>query len=191
MLKKLKIIASYLCVLFFAFGVPCLFGVAAVSGINNYFAAKSWKMTQATVAQSELIKEPKNWHAKIVYSYEVDGQRYWSDRISVDGRCGIFSFDDSEYLVEYHRVGSVSDVFYDPARPDQAVLYRQFAFSIWANIFYFIFFCTFIVIVTGFILTGPWRRKQRNFQRKLARYEARQVRRGYRKTPEPQNALSR
>ena len=68
--------------LFFAFGVPCLFGVAAVSGINNYYAAKSWKMTQATVAQSELIKEPKNWHAKIVYSYEVDGQRYWSDRIS-------------------------------------------------------------------------------------------------------------
>ena len=165
---------------------PYFAGKAALKGINNYNAAKSWEQTSGIVASS---KRPpgRNRNPEIWYRYEVDEQIYWSNGLGVDGSSAIFSFNDSKNLVENHPVGSEVTVYYDPASPEKALLYRNLSVGTWINGIMFLVCGVGIAVIAIRILLDDWLRKKHKFRSKLARYEARQIRRGYRMTPDPSN----
>src|SRR5438046_6273164 len=102
--------------------------VAYVGAGDLYTGVRSdaWSTAAGTVLESELVRVPgrgrvsASYKAHVLYGYEVGGRSYSSDRISF-GRFGVGSGrGDAEVLLHRYRRGSVVQVYYDLARPNEA-----------------------------------------------------------------------
>ena len=83
----------------------------------------------------------------ITYRYTVDGREFAAERITFD-EVSTGNRRESPDWVAAHLPGTALTVYYDPARPSQAVLQREVSGSIW---FLLLFLQPFILVGLGLI----------------------------------------
>lgn len=90
------------------------------------YESKSWPKTSFTIIRSEVdswMKDGKSqYEARINYSYEVDGKKYNSTKISTSGSYSGSNIAKAKEIVEKFPAGKTVDIFYDPEVPDSATL---------------------------------------------------------------------
>ena len=110
-----------------------------IQPLRQLLNARSWTAAECKVIQSTI--ESKNdsdgrtYQPKIRYEYRVAGKRYTSTRYSFfpiwsnRGR--------AETIVAEYKTGTNHPCFYDPAKPDEAVLKRDFAsLGLWVGVLF-------------------------------------------------------
>ncbi|MEA2604775.1 MAG: hypothetical protein QOF89_5767 [Acidobacteriota bacterium] len=115
------------------FGVFFLVGAAAfyfatVRPVMRVLASRSWTETTCTVLSSQVGEHPGSdsttYSVDVVYTYNVDGRAFQSDRYgflggSSSGRTG------KEEIVARYPPGARVACWVDPAHPEEAVLSRE------------------------------------------------------------------
>ena len=81
-------------------------------------------ITQSEVVQANDSDGPFSSRPRLKYNYLVNGQNFVGDRLSYLGT-GLLDSLSARRLVQERPVGQEVDVFYNPHRPDDAVLERQ------------------------------------------------------------------
>lgn len=142
----------------FPFAFIALIAFAAGYKYLEVRAAADWPSTQGKVvvstSQRRKVKtfddnraggrgeEERNF-AKIIYEYNVSGQKLRNDRVSIGEDLG--NFEVAETIARYP-VGSVVTVYYNPRRPREAVLERDAPKGVWGCVI------ALVVIGSGLIL---------------------------------------
>lgn len=102
---------------FYFFGWPTL---------KYAYDSKSWPRTDGMITKSEVdswMKDGKSQYSAVInYSYQVDGQKYSSAKITVSGSVSNSSMSRAKEVVQQYPLGKTLDVFYDPEVPDSAAL---------------------------------------------------------------------
>lgn len=89
-------------------------------------ASYHWPTVSGKIVQSERVfvdgGRDSHYRADMSYSYQVNGKKYTSDRISLWSR-NLSSYDSiNGVFVKNHPPGTSVDVYYEPTRPEHAVL---------------------------------------------------------------------
>lgn len=131
----------------FVYAIPFAFvGLIAVAAFYKYLqvrAAAHWPSTpgKVVVSRAEVRTvqtfddnrsggrgtEKRNF-AKIVYEYTARGRKLRNDRVSIGEDLG--NFEVAETVARYP-VGTIVTVYYNPMKPDQAVLERDAPKGVW------------------------------------------------------------
>jgi hypothetical protein len=140
----------------FLAAIPGLIVFAAVYKYMEVSQAARWPKTEGriVVSTSEVREmsageagsddtEPRNF-AKIVYAYKVGNRSYRCDRVSIGENMG--NFEVAETIARYP-VGRSVTVYYNPRKPDQAVLERDVPPGIWKGV-------TILVLVLIGLIVG-------------------------------------
>ncbi|RBP40386.1 uncharacterized protein DUF3592 [Roseimicrobium gellanilyticum] len=98
-------------------------------------ASNGWTEVPAKVQSAEMGKTRKKssgyrYHAHITYTYEVQGVPYTGRQVGLAGQ-GSGSQSHAQKLLKQYAAGSSVKAYYDPARPENAVLIRGVGSSIW------------------------------------------------------------
>lgn len=90
------------------------------------YESKSWPSATGTIIKSEVdswMKDGKSqYEARINYSYEINGKKYNSTKISTSGSYSGSNMTKAKEFVAAYPNGKTVDVFYDPEVPDSAAL---------------------------------------------------------------------
>lgn len=113
-------------------------------------AVRHWVAAAATVIESEAVwgmtsyggRTAWTWLPRFTYQYEVGGQVYRDGRIAFYRRC---TGSRAQELVARHPTGSQVQVYYDPARPAEAVLDRSFP-GLWSLPFFTVLFAATAIV---------------------------------------------
>jgi hypothetical protein len=103
-------------------------------------AIRHWAPAMATVEESAAVwgvtssggRTARTWLPRFTYRYEVGERVYRAGRIAFYRRC---TGSCAQELVARHPAGSQVQVYYDPARPAEAVLDRSFR-ALWVLPFF-------------------------------------------------------
>lgn len=92
-------------------------------------AASTWPETTGTIITSEVDREygddsDATYSAGIVYTYEVNGKTYKGNRIAYASNA-YSSAAQAQIVCDRFPVGAKVPVYYDPAKPNKAVLERK------------------------------------------------------------------
>jgi hypothetical protein len=108
-------------------------GVEAICWLGASDARKSvaWPETTGTVLSSDVRHNSHRFQGRSVrdffpivkYAYSVGGLSFTSEQISGDGRWSVGEASTREFVAK-HPAGSSVTVYYDPDRPERAVLVR-------------------------------------------------------------------
>lgn len=124
----------------FRYFIPILGGMFFLGGcltfwllflqpLQQLFQARSWVQTECTIIQSsvEVITDGDgtSYQPRIAYEFLADGKlqsstRYSFFRISSGRRW-------AEKIIAHYKTGSTHPCYYDPAKPSEAVLLREFS----------------------------------------------------------------
>jgi hypothetical protein len=94
-------------------------------------AARTWPAVRGRVVHTEIrqskIYLPKGgravlYHAVLDYEYEAGGRDFRSENFNVDGPLMFSSGAPAQEHLKKHPPGTAVSVYYDPARPERAVL---------------------------------------------------------------------
>ena len=113
---------------FFILGVALI--LLAKHNAKRAAASLTWSAVQGTVTSSLLTSfttddnASVNYQAKVEYNYTVAGKSYQGKRIAF-GAAASNNQQAEEALVRKYAVGTTVEVFYDPAKPSDAVLERK------------------------------------------------------------------
>jgi hypothetical protein len=102
------------------------------------WSARGWERTEGVVLTSSLVRDPYAadrhvfWAPVVTYSYEVDGTAYTGKRISLTGS-GVKNSAGGAARQAVHELaaGRRVPVWYDPADPARAALYRHAGVASW------------------------------------------------------------
>lgn len=102
------------------------------------WSARGWERTEGVVLTSTVMRDPYAadrhvfWAPVVTYSYEVDGTAYTGKRISLTGS-GVKNSAGGAARQAVHELaaGRRVPVWYDPADPARAALYRQAGVAAW------------------------------------------------------------
>jgi hypothetical protein len=113
--------------------------------------SNEWPEVSARVQSAEVNKtRTKNGryrhHARISYTYQVQGMDYTSNRVGLAGQ-GSGSESHANDLVKEYAPGKTVKAYHDPAHPGSAVLIRGVGSSIWL-----LFIVGVVFIVLGFYI---------------------------------------
>src|SRR3954465_2652022 len=105
--------------------------IVMLRSVRKGSAGKHWPATDGRILSSEVTShrslDSDGTHTTIYepavqYEYNANGQRYQSKEISFGGIDGTSSTDFAEGVVAKYPLGSAVQVFYNPAKPSEAVL---------------------------------------------------------------------
>lgn len=121
-----------------------MMAVFFVAAARRRRAVGRWVAATATVVESEAVwgttthggRTARTWLARFAYEYEAGGQVHTGRRVAFYKRC---TGSCAQELVARHPVGSRVQIFYDPARPAEAVLDRSFR-ALWLLPFFAVVF---------------------------------------------------
>ncbi|HDM77820.1 MAG TPA: tetratricopeptide repeat protein [Deltaproteobacteria bacterium] len=85
------------------------------------YETKKWPSVDGTIVSSKLVRYGKKSRAKIVYEYQVNGQKFKSDRITVESLINITT-RTAKSLARRYRAGEVVRVYYNPKDHKDSVL---------------------------------------------------------------------
>jgi len=140
--------------LFGLFLAGAIFIAVAIRNGRGAKASLAWPITQGRITSSRLDEyssvgesDGNSYVPKVEYEYSVAGQTYRGKRI-VFGSAGSGNKAREQAVVERYKVGTPVEVFYDPARPADAVLERRAASST------VIFWLIGVTFIAGSLLFG-------------------------------------
>ncbi|BBO76634.1 hypothetical protein DSCW_40510 [Desulfosarcina widdelii] len=148
-------------VLFLAVGI--VIAGFSYNGYRTSLASKSWPNVTGSIVQSEIEKQTSTSgegadkkttvkeYPKIAYQYHIDGHQYKSAKISY-----LSSIGSARQVVSRYPQGKTIPVYYNPDKPEQAVLVPgnpKFNYVPYFFAGFFIFF--------GAVLLSHWRKKAR------------------------------
>lgn len=128
-------------------------------GRGKVNAANDWPSTTGKVlfatvearrSRSGQSGYSTSYYPKIVYEYEVNGQRFHSDRFNLGWEVGRGWQSGVQKTVERFPVGSLVPVYYNPAKPDESALEKSAPAS---NIFLFIALLIVAILVCTMVFT--------------------------------------
>jgi hypothetical protein len=107
-------------------GVGIGLGIWGWNVLTDARASESWPTTEGQVISSEVdhssdAEGGDSYQPQISYRYEVDDQTYEADRIRF-GQNSYSSSRQAEAEANRYPVGRQVEVFYEPGRPENAVL---------------------------------------------------------------------
>jgi hypothetical protein len=117
-----QIFSRFLGVFFVAFSTVVAYYL--VRGFRLGRASVSWEKVKGVVTNSEIRKRDLDggisYYPKIIYQYRIDDRDYegsdWSHS-AINGR-----EEEAEEILSRYEVGDEVDVYYNPLKPEQAVL---------------------------------------------------------------------
>ncbi len=113
--------------LMIAFGLFC--GVNAFSLIYSHIkiwrsarSSKTWLVTDGQVVNTKLEPTGRSqWKPTIIYTYQVNGVEYKSQRLAFD-YFGTYLHSEADEIMERYPVKTSVKVFYDPEQPQESTL---------------------------------------------------------------------
>ncbi|MEQ8846995.1 DUF3592 domain-containing protein [Botrimarina sp.] len=140
----------------------------------TYYDSQSWRRADAEVVSTELLRTSTDggvsYRVEAEYRYEVDGQTYTGDRVSLASAFESDSFARRlhERLESAKAAGKTVTVWVDPESPERALIDRDLRWRV------VVFHLPFVICfgLFGFGLLGGLvyvRRKERRDARRLAR----------------------
>jgi hypothetical protein len=147
-------------------------GVWFASTILTYLSARNWVETPARIVRAELkVSHGKSttYEATAEYTYEFGGRQYNCNRVGItSGADNVGSFQQNAFreLSQYQRSGKPFRCYVNPARPDQALLYRDLRWE--TATMQMIFALVFGGVGFGLMLGGVAARRQERVRAALA-----------------------
>ena len=100
--------------------------------------SSSWKAVDAHLVEARVVMQPVKvrsgairvtvkevYHVEVRYAYTVNGQSYTGNRFKIgQTRLGVDSHQDGARVTSVFKTTPTFDVYYDPKRPELAVLQR-------------------------------------------------------------------
>lgn len=112
-------------------------GVWLASTVLTYFSARSWVETPARIVRADLKvhrgKKSTSYEVVTEYTYDYAGRQYKGSRVGLAGGAdNIGSFQQNAYqeLSGYQKSGKPFRCYVNPARPEEALLYRDLRWEI-------------------------------------------------------------
>jgi Protein of unknown function (DUF3592) len=113
------------------FGLWALYH-ASLKPLATYLDGMSWRETPCTIVSSRLTTdENKVFTVDILYSYEMDGRVYRSNRYDFSRIRSSEKEEKKQAVVARYPAGSRTTCYVDPDDPAQAVLHRKFSWEGW------------------------------------------------------------
>lgn len=113
------------------FGFLALLGVALLVAtqvqVRSEQASFDWSRAEGKIEASEVIERPTptrrlvTFEPRVTYSYRVGETEHRSERIGF-GDHFVTSRAEAEAIIATYPIGRVVEVYYDPARPEAAIL---------------------------------------------------------------------
>ena len=122
-------------------------GVYLLWFMRRRSAAQHWPTTQAEILQSGFEEDADGFAPRVEYTYEVNGMRYFGDRLYFHTVNRTTDAEARKHLEPYP-VGSRVPLHYNPRNPSDSVLNCRM--PLWLPIFW-ICFSVFMILV-GFDL---------------------------------------
>ena len=145
----------FLLALVFGFVGIVLFAIG-YSFYEDAMAVSGWPTTTGTITSSRVVSQTERdrretrreytyYRAEVEYRYTVDGQRYTSDDI---GSSGYRTTDrqEIESTVAQYPVGETVTVYYDPEKPERAVLTTE---TSWVDYMVMVMGLFFMAVAVG------------------------------------------
>lgn len=120
--------------------------------------AQNWTAVTATVERSELLSysdsDGTTYRIDILYFYEVNGQRYGSNRYSFSSLGSSSGSKGKRDILNRYPVGSTPTVYVDPDDPANAVLHRGLSLSNLWGLFPLPFLAVGLAVLYGSVFGG-------------------------------------
>jgi hypothetical protein len=99
------------------------------------FSSSRWPGTEGLVTKSELAeyagtRSSRSYRADIAYTYTVNGTRHTGGRVRL-GSTRTSHASDAEAIQDKYPVGKSVTVYYDPAKPGEAMLEPGLVRGVW------------------------------------------------------------
>lgn len=119
------------------FGLPftavgLFFAWELAATVREFYAAKQWVETPATILSTELKKKTGSkghvsYEVRATYDYRFDGQRHNGDRVSLAGKFELDAYDKRKHKQLKKLLGKPNGAvcFVDPDEPSRSVLDRE------------------------------------------------------------------
>ena len=120
--------------------VGVIFILMAIINAKRAKASLTWPSAQGRITSSQVL-ELSSYRPKVNYEYGVAGRTYSGKRIAF-GPTGSLSKARVRATAESYKVGTTVEVFYNPARPDDATLERR---TTRTNVIFYIFGVAYIL----------------------------------------------
>ncbi len=92
---------------------------------RDSFASRSWVETSAKVTASSVIKETKDWHEIVSYSYIYQGDKYDNNNLTFFGvdmfKCGSEKY--MQNIVDEYPEGKDITIYVNPKKPQNSVVF--------------------------------------------------------------------
>jgi hypothetical protein len=137
--------------------VGVIFILMALINTKRAKASLTWPSAQGRITSSQVAEHSDedygdSYRPKVEYEYGVAGRTYSGKRIAF-GPTGSLSEARVRATAESYKVGTTVEVFYNPARPDDATLERR---ATRTNVIFYIFGVAFILFgIAVPLLVGP------------------------------------
>lgn len=103
--------------------------LAGIRNLRRGAASAGWPTTEGLIVASSVEEHghlktdgrSPTFHAKVAYEYKLGGQRYESSQLSYKSY-GTSKAARAKRIVEKYPVGTEVTIYYNPMKPDQAVL---------------------------------------------------------------------
>lgn len=116
--------------------------------LRRQHLSKRWSTTTGEVLESNLEEDSDGWCPHVRYEYTVERKRYVSERLYFYSVNGSTKRDANKHLSPY-AVGKTVTIYYDPVKPEEAVLNKHI--PLWQH-FFWLFFASFLLVVGAMML---------------------------------------
>jgi hypothetical protein len=149
--------------------VGVFLGFIGIGILRHLDAQRRFLVTDGTVLESRVVtsrgsKGSTLYRPKIRYRYDVKGREYVSDQFTFDTSSSSGGRDYSDRMVATNPPGREIRVYYDPDRPEVAILELRVPTLLWFMLFFLQPFLTIgIALVAGIVSYFPRGRRIEHF----------------------------
>ncbi len=150
-------------VLIIGLGGGLFFIALGIVWIIRGIKSKSWFTTKGTISFSELVEMESGpediggFSAMVFYEYKVANRSYTSDKVDLSHGSGVFfTKRPADSLVSKHTEGTQVRVYYNPAKPAQAILRPGLTRKYLLEIFVFLIMGIISIVGSSFVFYGFW-----------------------------------
>ncbi|TYQ25933.1 DUF3592 domain-containing protein [Pseudanabaena sp. UWO311] len=112
--------------------------------LRQQHMSKHWYTTTGEILESNIEEDSDGWYPHVRYEYTVQRKRYASERLYFYAVNGSTKRDAMKHLSPY-AVGKTVTIYYDPVKPEEAVLNRHV--PLWRH--FFLLFCASFLLIGG------------------------------------------
>lgn len=118
-----------------------------VGWVYDVYQARSWPAVECRIVDSHVEYNSGNSRLAVTYDYTVGGKEYQSSRYEFS----TFYTSRPQRVSDELQPGKLAQCYVDPEDPSQAVIERDFTFSMLGGVFSMLFFLFFgLVSIGGF-----------------------------------------